>query len=236
MKQYWQKLSTKIDSLTLRERVIIFAMAAVAIVAAANVLLLDPLFARQKELSAQVQAGRVQVLQVQSQIQEMVKAQKDPDAATRERLKVVKQQHGQMQTILLDMQKGLVTPDKMTALLGDIVRQDGRLRLVSLKTLPSTSLTEDVEAKAGTDKTPVNMTVLNKEVAPGVSAGGVYKHGVEITLQGGYLDMVNYMASLETMPWQLFWGKAKLNVEEYPRATLTLTLFTLSLDKKWLNL
>ncbi len=38
------------------------------------------------------------------------------------------------------------------------------------------------------------------------------------------------------MPTQLFWGKAKLEVEEYPNARLTLTLYTLSLDQKWMTL
>ena len=33
-----------------------------------------------------------------------------------------------------------------------------------------------------------------------------------------------------------FVGNAELTVDAYPKATLTLTLFTLSLDKKWLNL
>lgn len=68
------------------------------------------------------------------------------------------------------------------------------------------------------------------------SAGIIYKHGVELTVQGSYPELLSYLAELEKMPWQLFWGKVKMNVEEYPRATLTLTVFTLSLDKKWLNL
>ena len=55
-------------------------------------------------------------------------------------------------------------------------------------------------------------------------------------MRGTYLDMLRYMAQLETIPMQVFWGKARLEVEEYPQATLTLTLYTLSLDKKWLNL
>ena len=42
------------------------------------------------------------------------------------------------------------------------------------------------------------------------------------------------MTELEAMPWQLYWGKVNLNAESYPKVTLTLTLFTLSLDKKWL--
>jgi MSHA biogenesis protein MshJ len=34
----------------------------------------------------------------------------------------------------------------------------------------------------------------------------------------------------------LLWAKAKLETNDYPQSTLTLTLYTLSLDKKWLNL
>ena len=32
-----------------------------------------------------------------------------------------------------------------------------------------------------------------------------------------------------------FWGEASLTVEQYPDAVLTLTLYTLSLDKIWLQ-
>jgi MSHA biogenesis protein MshJ len=48
--------------------------------------------------------------------------------------------------------------------------------------------------------------------------------------------MVNYMDALESMPTQLFWGRAQLEVDEYPTARLTLTLYTLSLDKQWMKL
>jgi MSHA biogenesis protein MshJ len=48
--------------------------------------------------------------------------------------------------------------------------------------------------------------------------------------------MVDYMHALETLPTQLFWGKAQLDAEEYPNVRLTLTLYTLSLDPKWMKL
>jgi len=37
------------------------------------------------------------------------------------------------------------------------------------------------------------------------------------------------------LPTQMFWGMAKMNVVQYPQAELTLTLYTLSLDKTWLQ-
>ena len=60
--------------------------------------------------------------------------------------------------------------------------------------------------------------------------------GVEIVVQGNYLDMLKYLTDLESMPWQVFWGKASLAVNEYPTATLTLTIYTLSMDKRWMGI
>ena len=238
MKQYWQKLVQKIDALSLRERVIVFSMLAVLFIAIFNAALLDRQFAKQKQLSSQVTERQAQINQLRVQIQQSVQAKNDPDAADRERLQALKQQSAQMQSVLLDMQNGLVSPDRMTVLLEDILKRDRKLRLLSLKTLPVSSLSETAAA----DVRPVqgNAAAVPASVVQNVggqpSAGVVYKHGVEIVVQGEYLEILDYMAALESMPWQLFWGKAKLTVEKHPTATLTLTLFTLSLDKQWLNL
>lgn len=240
MKQYWQKLVQKIDALSLRERVIIFAMLAILFITILNAALLDRQFARQKQLSGQVNAGQAQIIQIRAEIQRAIHAQADPDVANRERLQTLKQQSVQMQTVLLDMQKGLVSPDKMTVLLEDILGRDRKLRLLSLKTLPVTNLSEPNapdSSKAHQDKAITTLIPSAGDIGESSAiAGAVYKHGVEIVVQGQYLDMLDYMAALEAMPWQLFWGKAKLTVDEHPTATLTLTLFTMSLDKKWLNL
>lgn len=236
MKQYWQQIVLKIDALTLRERVIIFAMVAILLIVLINAMLIDPQFAKQKRLSSQVQADQEKIGLIQTEIRQALAAQFDPDASGRERLKSLRYEAGQMQTALLDMQKGLVSPDKMTVLLEDIMRRDGKLRMLSLKTLPVSTLAASISADGNTaDKTAAAAVTKNKAESASAT-GSVYTHGVEIVVQGGYLDMLDYITRLENMPWQLFWGKAKLNVEEYPKATLTLTLYTLSLDKKWLNL
>ena len=240
MKQYWQRIVLRIDALTLRERAMIFAMAAVVLTTLVNVVLLDPQFAKQKQLSERIKQEQETIAGIQAEIQQKVKSQAiDPDAANRARLQTLKEQSSQMQGAMRDVQKGLVSPDKMSELLESILKRNGRLRLVSLKTLPVTGLNEMVatESKTAGEKTAAATAPPAKDKQDSQPAAGfVYRHGVEIMVEGGYLDMMNYMAALEAMPWQLFWGRAKLSVDEYPRATLTLTLFTLSLDKAWLNI
>lgn len=240
MKQHWQKLSAKIDGLSLRERVIIFAMIAVLAIAVFNALLLDPLFGKQKRLSQQVRTDQALIEQLQGQMRETVKSRQDPDAENRARLKELRLRLEAMHARLVEMEKGLVSPSRMPALLGDILKRDSRLNLVSLKTLPALPLSEadSVDSVITVQKIAVNAGVSPKKPAADEAsdANPVFRHGVEIVVQGSYLNMLQYMDALESMPWQLFWSKAKLQVDEYPKSTLTLTLYTLSLDKKWLNL
>jgi MSHA biogenesis protein MshJ len=63
----------------------------------------------------------------------------------------------------------------------------------------------------------------------------IYKHGVKITVRGNYADLLQYLTALEKLPSQMFWGVAKLDVVQHPTAELSLTLYTLSLDKTWLQ-
>jgi MSHA biogenesis protein MshJ len=130
------------------------------------------------------------------------------------------------------MQKGLVPPERIAPLLESILRANGRLKLVSLKTLPVTTL-NDAAPQPAAPAAPAAAAAAPPVVkAPDL----LYRHGVELTVRGSYLDMVDYMHALETLPTQLFWGKAQLDAEAYPNVRLTLTLYTLSLDSKWMKL
>jgi MSHA biogenesis protein MshJ len=253
IRQQLQRLAGKIDGLSLRERAIIFAAVVVLLFTLVNDFIFDPEFAKQKQLSEQIKGNDQKMEEIQNEIRQTIKVQSDPDEEGRKHLADLKSQTRQLSADLLEMQKGLVSPDKMTALLEDILKRNGNLRLVSLKTLPAASLGNAASSSAGSAPAAVASTGAQAKlgtVAPGTPStrsGGqnaktealptlVYTHGVEIVVDGTYLDMMNYMAALEALPWQLFWGRAKLDVTSYPDSRLALTVYTLSLDKNWLNL
>jgi MSHA biogenesis protein MshJ len=74
-------------------------------------------------------------------------------------------------------------------------------------------------------------------VLPPGDGAPLYRHGVEITVEGAYGDLMGYLASLETLPGpRLLWGGVKLKVEKHPTVQLSLTVYTLSLDRAWLEL
>lgn len=240
MKRYWQKLATRIDALSLRERVIIFILAAVVLLTLVNSLLLESQFVHQKQVAQQIRQEQSQIVGIQAEIQQVLKRHSaDPDKHNRVRLEQLKQQLSQIESSLRGLQRGLISPEKISVVLEDILKKNGKLRLVSLKTIPATALLDQLQTPEDGKAAVQGSGSQSSDAGDAVSrpiAGSIYRHGVEITVKGTYHDIVNYLRTLEAMPWELFWGSVELEVDEYPTSTLTLTLFTLSLEKKWLNL
>lgn len=267
MKQQWIKLTTKLDAMSLRERVMVFAAVTAAIIFIGYTMVLEPMLARQNILLSQISQQQNQVAGIDDEITQKVAAfAANPDAPALLHLKQLQQQIDVAGTALRTMQKGLVPPEQIVPLLEHLLRGNGKLRLISLTTLPVSGLSEGgFNPTAKSDKTdksdkpaasapavPAAVAATVAAVAQAAPVAGaapaatpavapkqrelLYRHGVEIQLQGSYPDMINYMAALEALPSQLFWGKAKLDAGQYPAVTLTLTLYTMSLDEKWMQL
>lgn len=240
LKQHWRKLAAKVDALSLRERVMTFGACAALVVFLLFSLFLNPLFAKQKLLNETMATDQQMMAGIDAEILlKMSGNGVDPDARERQELARLHQEVTRLTSTLRTAQGGLVPPERIVFLLERLLRQHARLRLVSLKTLPSAPVAA-AAPKAVAAATALSATpppAAGTPPAPVIkSAPLLYRHGVEVVLRGGYIDMVNYMEALEAMPTHVFWGDAKLEVEQYPNATLRLTLFTLSLDDKWISL
>jgi MSHA biogenesis protein MshJ len=235
MKQQVLRLAARIDALTLRERVLLFAAVAATIVFVVHFIVLAPMYKRQAALRAQISQQQNNMTGIDGEISQKVQAYGvDPDAAAKSRRNAVAAESAKLGDRLRTMQTGLVAPERIATVLDTILRANGRLQLVAMKTLPAISVGAE---SAGASKAAAPAAAPSPAPeAEGNAASLLYRHGVEVTVRGNYLDMLNYMAALEAMPTQLFWGKAELQVEEYPSARLTLTLYTLSLDAQWMKL
>ena len=73
------------------------------------------------------------------------------------------------------------------------------------------------------------------ELTPTPGERLIYRHGIEVTVSGAYLDLHRYLSELERLPTQLYWSSLDLEATNYPRHTLKLVVYTLSLDPAWLN-
>jgi MSHA biogenesis protein MshJ len=223
MKAQWLKLSSRIDGMTLRERIAIFVASVAVLLFLINSIVLEPMFARNRQLADQIRQQNMRLETANNGIAlQMIAFTANPDAAAEVELARLKREAAEMASSLRAMQHGLVAPEKMGQLLQQLLRSNGKLKLISLRTLPVTGM-------GGSPAAP------DAKAAP-AQRELLYRHGVEVVLQGGYLDMLDYMEALEGAPQQVFWGRAHLDARNYPASTLTLTLYTLGLDEKWMTL
>ena len=234
MKKYWKKLEDKIDSMSLRERALIFGAAAFMLVSVIMTSFLDPLLAKQKKLTAEVVQKQEQMKSILAQIDALLEAKRaDATSPLRQRLEQIRQQIAAGDLYLQSRRERLVAPENMGAVLEQMLRKNGRLQLVSLQTLAAAPLIEKT-SKHGKERAakPEKSETSDPSVVPDKQ---VFRHGVRIAVRGSYTDLLAYLTDLEKMTAQMFWGEADMEAA-YPEVTLTLTLYTLSLDKTWLQI
>jgi MSHA biogenesis protein MshJ len=213
MKALLKRYAERIDNATLRERVLLFAAATLVLVFLGNTLLLKPLRDTQRRLSAEIAQHQTELRTVQAELQRMARGRDaDPDGRNRERLAVLRAEASVLAAQLAEEQRRFTTPQRMREVLEEMLERNKRLQLVDLKTLPITDLA----------------------ATQGQAGRRIFRHGVELTLMGSYLDLHAYLHSLEGISTQLYWGKVEMNVTAYPAVSLKLTVYTVSFDKAWL--
>jgi MSHA biogenesis protein MshJ len=238
MKKQFHSLLQRIDALSERERGILFVLCSIGVLLLGFTFWLEPQMKLRKNLLTQHQANQTQITLLQEEIQQRSAVlSRDPDIELRAKIEEAKVRLLAMDQDLLSLQKNLVPAEKIDLLLARILKRNKSLQLISLKSLPVVNLvaamdvkdTVTTQAEALPSTMPSNTVSIQNEHS-------IYKHEVELTLQGNYLDMLAYMRELEALPERVYWSRSSLQVLEYPKASLRLNLFTLSLEKKWLNL
>ncbi len=239
MKRLWKLYVDKVDAASLRERVLIFAAAGVVLVAVFDAALIEPQFAMQKRLSREVAQRQGEIKAMQEQLQKVVLArQASPDQANQRRLETLRQRITETEARLAEEQRKFAPPEQVGALLDQMLSRNRRLQLVDMRTLPVANLAARTGGAAEVDKPAAPKPAADKPAAAKLavpSAGSqIYRHGVEITVSGSYLDLLAYLKDLEKLPSQLYWGRIELSVAAHPQVTLKLSVYTLSLDLSWL--
>jgi MSHA biogenesis protein MshJ len=210
-----QRYAKRLDAMNLRERVLVFLAAVAILVFVADSALLEPILRRHKVNSDRYQQQQDEIRAMQAQLQAYAQARlSDAGNAKRQRLEKRRADLAALDRELSGRKGELVTPDRMTRMLSEILKRNPDVELVSLRSLPATGLTQ---------------------VPTGASGGtALYRHGIEVAVSGTYFNMLNYIADLERNRARIFWGTLDLQAGAYPRVTLKITLYTLSPEKTWL--
>lgn len=219
----WVKLKARYGALLPRERALVAAALVFGPLMIGYSLLVDPRLVQMRRLEQSIVRQTASVADMEAQVAGLQQQlQIDPDAGRKAELAALMAERDGLDGKLLQFGNALVRPEQMNALLDGLLRKNAGLRLLSLKTLAPQSILGQ-KASEG-DKKPVERTF------------DLYRHGVEIRLEGRYGELQAYLEQLEKLPQRLLWGNLSYRVIEHPRAEMTLTVYTLSPERTWLAL
>lgn len=213
MSERWRQWAGRYEKLSRREKMIVYAGGIFAFVAIAFAFL-EGSWKQGARLEKQIAQSRAETQAARGQSADAVRRlAQDPNAETQAQIAGLRTELERLDRELKTVGRGLVSPERMAGVLQDVVTRNRRVQLIELKTLPVSTLVEEKKD---------------------VPSADIYKHGIEMTLQGSYLDLLEYLMGLERLPFQMFWAQARMDAADYPRVRLTLVLYTLSLDKDWM--
>lgn len=218
LKAYREQLAKRFDACSRRERALLATAVVGGIILIGNLLLIDPWLARARQLNRQAEMQQVEARTLAAQAGAIkAQLQTDPDAAAKAELAQRKSELAAVDAELRALEGDFVPPQQMNALLDRLLAGQPGLRLLALKSLR-----------------PVDLAATTDSATSGEEHFGLYRHGVELRLEGSYADLHAWLSQVEKAKQKMLWGDVRFRVVEYPRAHLTVTVYTLSTDKAWL--
>jgi MSHA biogenesis protein MshJ len=202
----------RFDARPQRERLLMLGAALAVLVLAADSIWLTPAYREWKAQAEQHRLAAAAVAQLREASSQRQRQLEELVQGQRRELQDWQQRLRTAEAKLAERGGQLVHANEMVGVLDAVIRQNAGLKLRNMQNLARTEL------NTGSGATPL------------------YRHGVELVVEGSYAELLAYMQALQALPQRLLWGGMSLNAEQHPRLALTLRVYTLSQDKQWLEL
>ena len=204
-----------------REQLLVIAVAALTLLFAADALLLRPLRIQIADSSKRLAGTRSELAALQQQVEERDRAGSEQLRAREADLKA---RLAAAESDVRRAQIDLVAPQNMARQLAAILQRFPELRVVGMQSESPMPFDDRAD---GSGKEPVNAEAR---------ASMLYEHGLELTVEGRYLDLIAYLQQLERTPYKIYWRDLDLKVNAQGVPVTKVRFFTLSKGPKWLTL
>lgn len=226
LRELWGRWAGRYAVLSQREKMLLAATLVLAPLLIGESLVLEPQRKRNLAQERSIAQQSATLADMQNQVAVLQQQlQLDPDAAAKAQITALQGEQQRLEGELQALGSTLVRPEDMNGLLERLLARHAGLRLLSLKTLKPESV---LAPKAGAGETAT--------AKPAGERFDLYRHGVEIRLEGSFAELQAYLEQLEQSPQRLLWEQLQYQVGEYPKAEMRLMVYTLSADRSWLAL
>lgn len=218
LRERGQQLVTQIDALSLRERAMLMFGAFMVLFLLWDWLLMSDITERGKAVNAEIETVRGGIGKLNQAIAAAAQSRGgDPNEVLRQNLAAARARIGELDTQLAERAGQVIPPQRMAAVLEDLLRRQGRLKLISVTSLA-----------------PEALFATPEETAAGLPAS-VYRHGLELEVEGRYMDVLAYLRELESLESKFFWETLELESRDYPANRVRIRIHSLNLEEGWLG-
>ena len=204
-----------------RERLLVIAVALLAMLLTADTLLLKPVRIRIADSNKRLASARDELAKLQQSDEERDRAGSD---RLRTREADLQARLSAAESEVRRAQIELVAPQDMARQLAAILGKFPELRVVGMVSEAPVPVDENADkGSQGAANPEARRTML-------------YEHGLELTVEGRYLDLIGYLQQLERTPYKIYWRELDLKVNPQGVPVTKVRFFTLSRGPAWLTL
>lgn len=185
---HWERLVARVNAMKRRERLLLFATIVILLGAVTNQLFIAPL--------TRLQAQRAREIDTSSKAMEAQRVKLERSLAGSRRARMA-----ELEGQIAAAQSEIEAADRAIASISASATDEAALNAVLTRSL------------AGTRKVALLRVSTAEAAAAGAPASG---RGVDITLGGDYLDLMEYLAALEAALPQARWSALRLTAETTP--------------------
>jgi MSHA biogenesis protein MshJ len=242
---WWQKIPfidgvTAYEKFSSREQYMVLSTIIVVILLIAYLLVIEPVIL----INAQLIKDKNSLISTTQSLSENIintknKKLQDPNTPLRKQLKEVLVESKRLQKKINLLTQALVAPKQMVSLLESVLTQDKQLKLISLINLPEEAMSMQGSNLIFNDSSALDANTIRDRTSGQDRNSGqealIYRHTFNIELETTYDSALLYLKRLDDLPWQLFWQDLKYQSTQYPKGTLNIRIYTLSMSKEVLG-
>ena len=207
----YHELEKSFNKMTLRERFIMFGALLICTASITYFWMLEPASLKQVKIGKQLQKSYQAEKTLKNEIAAVeLRLQQDPLEDINKNIAFSQATLVQLEKQLEDKLVKFIHAQRMPIALTKVLSKRPGVKISALKSLPVKAFNS--LKKAG------------KKNAQDI----FYQHTLEITLQGDYNAIYQYLLNVESLPEKFYWYSLDYQVSNYPLAKVTIKIYTLS--------
>ncbi len=208
-----KSLQARVDDLSLRERLLLFAAGTGLLGSVGYLGLMQPLAKQAKNDRTQIESVQARIQTMNQSLEVEVLQISGADTGDREQFARLQRRIDEINERLGGYAEELIDPAQMSRVLQGVLKEQSNLRLIRIRNLSPEAMSASADASTTT----------------------FYRHGLELEFEGSYFACLEYLQEIEALPWRFYWQLLELEVLEYPRNRIRLEVSTLSPDEEWIG-